>query len=158
MAAEKDDTPSHRRALSGTALYVATSALVAWLGLACFLLVRSNVAEIQWSRQAWIFSSVEAVAFTAAGALFGTAVQRHHVDRAEDRAEQAEKSALENGLAAERGRALAAALLADVEDHEPSEDGGLTDMSTEGAGYSGPRVARRHARLARLLFEQDSHR
>ena len=97
-----------QRKLSGLALYVAIAALVAWLVFTVYLLFQVNSDELAWTRIAWVFASVEAIAFAAAGALFGTAVQRENVERAEDRATTAEEVAESNRGHATKGRVLAA--------------------------------------------------
>ncbi len=132
------------------ALYAAGAALLVWLGFAIFLLALSGTSDIRWARLAWVFGSVEAVGFAAAGLLFGTTVNRQ-------RAVRAEQQAAANQRDAEGGRALAAALKAD----EPAvvqEDqaGGPKGMGVPGVPGPGDApaidVATRHARLARQLF------
>jgi hypothetical protein len=102
---------------------------------------------VRWARLAWIFASVEAIAFGAAGALFGSSVQRA-------RAEKAEESAKENAQDAANGRALAELLKAEA---PPGEAGlGESPLESLGAGDARPGpadvVAARHAELARRLF------
>jgi len=96
-----------------------------------------------------VFSSVEAVAFAAAGLLFGSTVNRQ-------RAEQAEQKANENQKDAESGRALATALKAEEPAivQEGGAEGAPQEMGGRGRGGADPaaHVAARHARLARQLF------
>jgi hypothetical protein len=97
-------------------------------------------SEVHWTRLTWLFSTVEAVVFGAAGALFGASVQRQRAETAERRANANERDAIS-------GRALAAATLA---------DGAEAAMSPGEEAY-GPRqpgsdVATRHAAIARNLF------
>lgn len=70
--------------------------------------------EIHWSRLLVLYSGVEAIAFTAAGVLLGTRVQRAQVDAAESRAEtlQADlQDSVKLAAGAEaRGQSLRAAL------------------------------------------------
>jgi len=68
--------------------------------------ISSNSSDTQWTRLAYVFGSVEAIAFAAAGALFGVTVQR-------DRVEKAEQKADKNAQDAANGKALAAINLAD---------------------------------------------
>ena len=143
--AQQAGTPSR------IALIAAGAALVIWLAFAVYLLTQSGANDAKWGRIVWVFASVEAVAFAAAGVLFGTTVNRQ-------RAEVAEQQATANQRDAEGGRALAAALKAD----EPAvvQEGGAG--GPQGLGVpgvpSGPGageavdVATRHARLARQLF------
>jgi hypothetical protein len=96
---------------------------------------------VSWTRLAWLFASVEAIAFGAAGALFGATIQRQ-------RAEKAEAAASQNADAAAKGHALAATLKAE----EPS--GGSEGLESFGSPVpsEAAQVARRHASLARELF------
>ncbi|MEO7027376.1 MAG: hypothetical protein ABI056_07470 [Caulobacteraceae bacterium] len=57
---------------------------------------------------------MEAVAFGAAGALFGVQVQRQRVDDAKQRADKSDKIAADNHEAASNGRALAALVKAEA--------------------------------------------
>jgi len=131
------------------ALIAAVAALVVWIGFAIYLIVMSDAKETEWTRIAWVFASVEAVAFAAAGLLFGSTVNRQ-------RAEQAEQKANANQKDAEGGRALAATLKAD----EPAvvQEGGAEGgpRALGGRGGSGDdaaaQLAARHARLARQFF------
>ena len=90
-----------------------------------------------------------AVAFAAAGLLFGTTVNRQRAERAEAQAEANQK-------AAEGGRALAAALKAD----EPAvvREGGRPrgprelGEADEAMDTAAVQLAARHARLAREFF------
>jgi hypothetical protein len=93
---------------------------------------------VTWTRLAWLFTSVEAIAFAAAGALFGAKIHR-------ERAEKAESEARQYAGDAARGRALAAAIKADE----------IAEGATRGlgeAGDEGTLLRARHARLARELF------
>lgn len=136
--------------LSGLALYVAIAALVAWLVFTVYLLFQVNSNELAWTRIAWVFASVEAIAFAAAGALFGTAVQRENVERAEDRATTAEEVAESNRDDATKGRVLAASLQAEAADGD-SYRGGAQPMSVGSAGDAADPVVR-HAAISRSLF------
>ncbi len=136
--------------LSGLALYVAIAALVAWLVFTVYLLFQVNSNELAWTRIAWVFASVEAIAFAAAGALFGTAVQRENVERAEDRATTAEEVAESNRDDATKGRVLAASLQAEAADGD-SYRGGAQPMSVGSAGDAADPVVR-HAAMSRSLF------
>jgi hypothetical protein len=104
------------------------------------MLTEVGTEELRWSRLAWVFASVEAIAFGAAGALFGSSIQRA-------RAENAEAEARRNADEAANGRALASAVLSD----DPSD--GASGLETLGPGeQSGVAVAKSHAALARDLF------
>jgi hypothetical protein len=129
--------------LSGAALMAALAVLIAFGAFVVFLVIEVDVAEVKWARLAWLFASVEAIAFGAAGALFGSSIQRQ-------RAEKAEADAKENATAAANGRALAEAVKAD----EPQGGGGgrLESLGPGEQADAAADVARRHAALARRLF------
>ncbi len=132
---------------SKVALVAAGGALLIWIVFAIYLVTQSGASDVKWARIAWVFGSVQAVAFAAAGLLFGTTVNRQ-------RAERAEQQAAANQRDAESGRALAAALKAD-------EPAGVVEQQRRGPGAMGAGVppeagrddvAARHARLARQFF------
>src|SRR3979411_1182285 len=91
------------KTLSGAALAAALVVLLAFAILVWYLISQVGLPETPWTRLAWMFSSVEAIAFGAAGALFGSSIQRQ-------RAEKAESDAAKNADAAAKGKALAAAI------------------------------------------------
>ena len=64
--------------LSGPALWVAIFALAVWVAFSIVLLFNVGKTETEWTRIAWVFGSIQSVAFAAAGALFGTAVQQQN--------------------------------------------------------------------------------
>lgn len=129
--------PPPPRRPTGVALIAALVALVTFAAFTAYMIVQADGEnEVTWTRLAWLFSSVEAIAFGAAGALFGASVQR-------ERAENAEADARVNADAATRGRALAAVVKADAQAATRGRD------EPEGETTS---VAARHARVARELF------
>jgi hypothetical protein len=128
--------------LSGAALIAAFAVLVAFAAFVVFLIGETDAADVRWTRLAWLFTSVEAIAFGAAGALFGSSIQRA-------RAEKAEQAAQENAGDAAKGRALAEALKADAPD--PHDQGGLEALGPD-QGREAIAIAYRHAELARRLF------
>ena len=128
--------------LSGAALVAAFVVLVAFAVFVVFLIRETNAGEVRWARLAWLFTSVEAIAFGAAGALFGSSIQRA-------RAEKAEQAAQENAGDAAKGRALAETLKAEAPDAQSA--GGLESLGPD-QGREANAVAQRHAQLARRLF------
>jgi uncharacterized membrane protein YsdA (DUF1294 family) len=131
--------------LSRGAFTVALIVLVAWCVFVVYMINTAGATELHWSRLAWLFTSVEAVAFGAAGAIFGSSIQRQRAERAEQVAQQHVQDA-------QRGRALAAALKADAD-----SGAGLGSLIGAGPGGGqaatvGDAVARRHAELAERLF------
>jgi hypothetical protein len=135
-----------RPPLSRPAVVVATLVLVAFAALVAYLIGQVGEDETEWMRLAWIFASVEALAFGAAGALFGSSIQR-------ERAEKAEAAAAENAQDAANGRALAEAIKAEAPAEGDGEAlGGLESLGAGGPGDAAAQVAARHAEVARRLF------
>ena len=136
-----------RPQLSRAAVVVAILVLAAFAGFVAFLVGQVGEDDTEWARLAWVFASVEAIAFGAAGALFGSSIQR-------ERAEKAEEAARENSQNAANGRALAAAIKADAVVEQERRPGGFQPAGTE-ADQDAARVAARHAELARSLFPEE---
>jgi hypothetical protein len=129
--------------LTGIALAAAVIVLIVWLGMLLWMTQRTDASEVIWARLFSVLSSLEAVAFAAAGALFGTSVQRQRVkdaheraDKADTRAAEAEKEAASNAQAAANGKALATAVKARAQGRS---EGGVDRMSAgaRGAGAQG---------------------
>ena len=57
-----------------------------WLGMLIWLVVHSDATEVTWARWLTVMASLEAVAFAAAGAVFGTTVQSQRVTEAKEQA------------------------------------------------------------------------
>ncbi len=132
------ETPARR---SGLALGVALVVLVAFGAFVWYMIGRVEADDVTWARLGWLFGSVEAIAFGAAGVLFGSSVQR-------DRAEKAEKVA-----EAHRGDAIKGRVLADrVKAGEPRSPGRVEVVERGGAGDGGERRSRL-AELERLAWD-----
>jgi hypothetical protein len=137
-----DNSPSSAANPSKSGLIAALLVLMGFAGLVIVMIFEAEVEEQTWTRLAWIFSSVEAIAFAAAGALFGASVHRERAERAERRAEANEETAA-------RGRALAAQVIAD----DPGAVGSQPNQETLGPSPSREsETAARHAAVARMLF------
>jgi hypothetical protein len=137
MASTTQIRPS--QTLRGPALWAALLALVLWATFVVVMILRANSAsEVLWTRLAFLFASVEAVAFAAGGAMWGASIQR-------ERAEKAEQAAAANQQEATNGRALATAIIAEGE--QGSETQGVQRL---GGGEADAKS--RYARLARRLF------
>jgi len=128
--------------LQGWALVAALVVMIAWLAVSGYLLTQADAPAERWTRIGLVFSSIQSVAFAAAGALFGASVQAQRVEDAKDRAERAEGEAKDNATAAANGRALAVA----VKTHAPATGGGPERVS-RGTGAGDELVA-----LAERLF------
>ena len=99
--------------------WVAVLVVIAWLILLFVLLNRVDAKDGEWTRLYTLLTSLETVAFAAAGALFGTTIQQRRVQdakdetkHAKDEAKDARKDAAGNAEAATKGKALAEALKA----------------------------------------------
>jgi hypothetical protein len=124
-------------------LAAAAVVLIAFAVFVVFMVTEVGGSEIRWTRLAWLFASVEAIAFGAAGALFGSSIQRA-------RAENAEAEARRNADDAAGGRALASAC---ISDEATAAAGGGGDLETLGPGGDvGAALAKSRAELARDLF------
>jgi type VI protein secretion system component VasK len=75
-----------------------------------YMLGLTKVEETEWTRAVYLFSGVEAIAFAAAGFLFGREVHRVQAEKADKRADEAEKRASEAEKDAINGKALATAI------------------------------------------------
>lgn len=140
--------------LSGAALWVAIFAIVIWIGFSVFLITKVSTSEIEWTRIAWVFGSIQAIAFAAAGALFGTAVQQQNVDTAQRQATSAKNDADQQREAAVKGRALAAAIQAEAATQPSGTTGGVQRASVGGSGGLGTAdsLLQRYAQMSRALF------
>ncbi|MEV0902409.1 hypothetical protein [Actinoplanes sp. NPDC049802] len=107
--------------LGRTALTVAVCVLVAWLALLGWLLASVDATDATWERMLAVLASLQAVAFAAAGALFGTSVQGQRVADQRQRAEAAEVRAAAGDVARVNGEKLAAAVKLDRARRAPNE-------------------------------------
>jgi hypothetical protein len=71
--------------------------------------------ESEWARYVYVFGGIEAIAFAAAGFLFGKEVHRAQAESAEKRATDAEGKAKESETEAVKGRELATFIKARAE-------------------------------------------
>lgn len=76
---------------SALALGVGVVTLIIFVLVVQFMLERITVEEKQWTRAVYVFSGVEALAFSAAGFFFGSQVHRERAEKAEQRASKAEQ-------------------------------------------------------------------
>jgi hypothetical protein len=126
-------------ALSMIATVIAIIVIGAYLLAIWVLWPRAaNTPEIEWLRLVDLRGGLEALAFAAAGALFGTTVQRQATKQAEKNADQERQRANANERAAAGGTALAGAVRAfrgadamQVEAGEPNPLAGLAQVADE---------------------------
>jgi len=112
--------------------------------------------EALWNRSMTLFGSVEAIAFTAAGYLFGKEVHREQAQQAEKRAEEKTAEATAATAAAAEAKAKGQSLRRAIEAKQPMTAGTTINESVPGhTGDMDPR-ARGHlnelATLAQSLF------
>lgn len=136
--------------LSNPAIVAAFIAVLAWLGFSVYLVTQSGTSDLQWTRIAWIFGSIQSIAFAAAGALFGTTIQQNQVNQADQRAQKADQAASQNQDEAVKGRALAASLQADAATAQPAAD--VLKPMGPGQPAAPEDVRQKHAQLSRSLF------
>jgi hypothetical protein len=122
--------------LHGVSMGVAIAVIAAWLAMLVWLALHTPATEIVWARMLSVLSSIEAVAFAAAGALFGTTIQKKRVDdakgradQAEERASRAEKDSAANLQNAANGKALATVIKARRK-VQPASPAGLERVSS----------------------------
>lgn len=140
--------------LSGPALWVAIFALAVWVAFSIVLLFFVGKNETEWTRIAWVFGSIQSVAFAAVGALFGTAVQQQNVSSAKQEAATAKEDADQQRDMAVKGQALAAVVQAEGATPPAGDTSGVERMGPgrAGATESAEAVRQRHAQLAQSLF------
>lgn len=79
---------------------VALGILAVYIGSMWLMFEHSGDSDLQWDREIYLFTGFEAIVFVAAGAIFGTRIQRASVDAAQEETRQARED-----LGAERQRA-----------------------------------------------------
>jgi hypothetical protein len=140
--------------LSGAAFWTAIVALVVWVAFSIILVFNVGKNETEWTRIAWVFGSIQSVAFAAAGALFGTAVQQQNVSSAQNEAAAAKDDANQQRETAMKGRALATVIQAEAATAPVGDASGLESMGARQADVTEPAevLRQRHAQLSRSLF------
>jgi hypothetical protein len=143
-------TDNGKGRLEGAALYLAVLVVLCWLGMLSWLAWQTfSATESQWSRLLSLLSSLEAVTFAAAGALFGVRIQQQRVNDSKDRADKAEKEAGEQRNIATKGKALAAAVKAEAQARRsPSEH----ERMSSGMASGQPRQEGTALQMANELF------
>jgi hypothetical protein len=121
-------------------------------------LIGANAPEAQWVRAAYLFGSVEAIAFAAAGFLFGREVNRQRAEKAEARADKAQKEAgdAREGEADVKAKAITLARLAELkaggQSKKAAQYGGLGDSAAMAAQTATQADLEEVAQLAKQLF------
>ena len=80
---------------TGVALVIAIAALAFFVVQVFYMqsLMKANVPELEWTRAVYLFGAVEALAFAAAGYLWGREVNRQRAEKAEARADKSQGEA-----------------------------------------------------------------
>ncbi|HEX8556638.1 MAG TPA: hypothetical protein VF668_00975 [Pyrinomonadaceae bacterium] len=76
-------------------LVIAVAVLLIFWGLVKSMMGLTKAPELEWNRAAYLFSGVEAIAYAAAGFLFGREVHRQRAEQAEQRAGSEQQRASE---------------------------------------------------------------
>jgi len=92
--------------LSTVAVIVAVGLVVAYLIAVALQWNERDASEVLYGRGLHLIGGLEALAFAAAGALLGNAVQRQVTEEAKKKASDEKKRADENAAAGEAGRAM----------------------------------------------------
>ena len=119
---DSPDTGGGARRLSGWSMVVAIAVLVGFGAMVVYVATQADADEQTWTRLAWLLSSVEALAFGAAGAVFGASVQRERAVNAEQRADENERDAVAGRTLAETIKAGAKTRPAEPPPGAPSFD------------------------------------
>lgn len=114
-----EDKPANGR--DRATLWIGAAVLGGFAVLVVYMLSLLASSETTWSRALYLFSGVEAIAFAAAGYLFGREVNRQRAESAEWRASQAEQQLQQwsqRALEAEaKGQSLSTAARVMAEQH-----------------------------------------
>ncbi|OGF58670.1 MAG: hypothetical protein A2Y62_03970 [Candidatus Fischerbacteria bacterium RBG_13_37_8] len=100
------------------------TAVVAVMILLCFvwfvkyMLGLVAIGEKEWARALYLFTGVEAIAFAAAGFFFGGKINHVRAEKAEERAENAEKRANANQEEAVKAKGLVEAVKSKGKTHD----------------------------------------
>ncbi len=146
----------------------AIGALVFFGALALYMIVTSDVSDDVWQRKVYVYASVEAIVFAAAGALFGVQVKRGEAKAANVRAEQAEQEASEakkserlSSEDAQKGRTMAATARGLAKATSTTDSSGQQTPGTPGSrgvaggGMSSGQALEALSQVADELFPRD---
>jgi len=122
---------SDSRGASTVANIVGVVLLILFGAAVVYLLNHVTDTELQWSRLAYIFGGVEAMAFAAAGYFFGKEVNRERADSAEEKAKEAENKAKDEHGKKSQAETKLASLVKYIETQAPTSSAhssGLADL------------------------------
>jgi hypothetical protein len=136
---------------------VAVLAIIGFGAFVVYLVTHIGVSEQEWTRAAYVFGGVEAIAFAAVGWFFGKEVNRSRAEKAEARADTSDAEAVKAtaGAAASKsaGEALTAAILAKLKGSTMSIANGKEEHIGATLGAT-PRHLEELAALAKSLFPE----
>jgi hypothetical protein len=151
-------SPNTRETQLSRPLTVVAIAILAGFALLLYHMyqVAPTREETLWNRSLVLFGSVEAIAFTAAGYLFGKEVHREQAQKAELRADEKTAEAGAARAAAAEAKAKGESLKKAIEAKQPSLSRGTMDESLQprpGGGEPAADAALNElATLAQSLF------
>lgn len=94
----------------------------------------ATVGEVQWGRNAYLYAGVEALAYAAAGFLFGREVNRQRAEKAEENASRSQREANSAHRVAAQSVANGRALAESVREFERAQ--GERRAATKEAGHT----------------------
>lgn len=136
------------------AIWSAVGVLLFFGAVVIVLIVEAHSASSStWERLVYVYAGVEAVVFAAAGALFGSEVQRGRAIAAESRAgdeavktDELREELSRTAIEAQKGESLREAILSEaaplLEAREESAAGARAGLGTERVGSGAPRESR----------------
>ena len=161
-SAQNQSSSSARNAL---APFIAIVALLGFGVFTVYLVLLSTTQEPEWTRDIYLYGGIEAIAFSAAGFLFGSEVRRRQAEAAEERASEAEAIVIsktaEAASVAASGRALADAIDSKIAMHNQATQSSTLPASSGSNGGANatnepPMDLLELAHLAHQLFESSS--
>jgi hypothetical protein len=139
-------------------LIIAVVILFLFWNLVKTMMEMTKAPELEWNRAAYLFAGVEAIAYAAAGFLFGREVHRQRAEQAEERAGTEERRAAQAEKKATEETTKGKALRQVIEAKKTSKPMLASDMEgLESVRESQPAVARQSdldelSRIANELF------
>ena len=139
-------------------LIIAVAVLYIFWSLVKTMMGMTKAPELEWNRAAYLFAGVEAIAYAAAGFLFGREVHRQRAEQAEQRAGSEQKRAASAEKTATEANAKGKALKQVIEAKKSSRHGHEAGMEgLESYGVGGAAAARQTdidelSRVANDLF------
>jgi len=162
-ARRRNETPSTSNSLLAftqavVPLVIAVAVLYIFWTLVKTMMGMTKAPDLEWSRAAYLFSGVEAIAYAAAGFLFGREVHRQRAEQAEQRAgsEQKRASAAENKATEETTKGKVLKQVIEAKKSTARERGADTDnyesLSAGGPPADGQTDIEELSRVANQLF------